>query len=715
MRGSLRNARDHISKTIALCERTDEKHYLMATKAGQCLVHYLQTGVVDGKIVLEINAMLKETRSFLSHSHVAMIFLQTDILQGNYEKAYQSQKHLLRSILSKCLNSEYTVPAFALTSELFMLELRGRKNGKSCLTINGRRITMEFMVNMSLLWFSCISYPAYRGSYYRSKAWWYALKGSNNRARRYFLKAIKAHHSLDMRYEEARSLRDYGDFLQESLSLPGEAKDKYGHAYELFEWCGAKLETDRLKDKIDFAVFQRVETRHPEPIEKNTQLASSHTTTAGVNQVRVNTLYELSNSIRNIDDIDELLHCILRSMINATGAQFGGLFVTDDQQAGRQCLFMNFEGATIPEAGIRYSTKIVEKVMNGREVILVKDAVRERDFAGDCGGEVRSALCVPLTRGKSFHGCVYLGNNMVTGLFSEDSKKTALIIASEAGILLENAYLMDSYKRLNRDLQKKVREQTTDIREKNKQLEEYTLRITDSERMKGLLGGTIVHDIKNYAAGIEGNIALLSRQFSEEQKVQKTSRIVTDCCSSIVSLASNMLDITKMEEGKLVLKKETLTKNALFDMASQLSGNTMLEEKGIKVSFQDNTRDLFAIDADYYLIERVMQNLFSNAAKYAPRNGTVVMSLDEKGEENILGFFSSGVPIPDEDKTLLFDKYARIESASSQYSKGLGLFFCKMVMNAHRGRIWLETDERGNCFRLAFRKKFVQSIFSPAA
>jgi two-component system sensor histidine kinase KdpD len=304
---------------------------------------------------------------------------------------------------------------------------------------------------------------------------------------------------------------------------------------------------------------------------------------------------------------------------------------------------------------------------------------------------------------------------MVTGLFSDDSKKTALIIAAEASILLENAYLMDSYKRLNRDLQKKVREQTTDIREKNKQLAEYNLRIVDSERMKDLLGGTIVHDIKNYAAGIEGNSQLLSRQFPNESKVTKTGRIVSECCAGIVSLASNLLDIGKMEEGKLVLKKETLTKDALFEIAAQLKNNIMFEEKNINISFQDNTKDIFVIDADYYLTERVMQNLFSNAAKYVPKGGKVIFSLENSGEDNIMCFFNSGIPIPDADKTSLFDKYARLESRGSQYSKGLGLFFCKMVMNAHKGRIWLDTDEHGNYFKLAFRKTATQTLVYPAA
>jgi K+-sensing histidine kinase KdpD len=233
--------------------------------------------------------------------------------------------------------------------------------------------------------------------------------------------------------------------------------------------------------------------------------------------------------------------------------------------------------------------------------------------------------------------------------------------------------------------------------------------------MKGLLAGTLVHDIKNYAAGIEGNATLLTKFYPSEERVQKTARVVSDCCTGIVSLASNLLDIGKMEEGKLVVKKELFTKKDLFSMAEQLKQNVMFEEKNISVSLFDNTKETFEIEVDYYLMERVLQNLFSNAAKYVPREGKVMLTLDARGDENVLCFFNSGNPIPEADKPPLFDKYARLDSKGSQYSKGLGLFFCKMVMNAHNGRIWLDTDESGNYFKLAFKKRTVQTVFFPAA
>ncbi|MBN1129564.1 MAG: hypothetical protein JXA71_11285, partial [Chitinispirillaceae bacterium] len=61
-----------------------------------------------------------------------------------------------------------------------------------------------------------------------------------------------------------------------------------------------------------------------------------------------------------------------------------------------------------------------------------------------------------------------------------------------------------------------------------------------------------------------------------------------------------------------------------------------------------------------------------------------------------------GEPVPEKYRGALFEKYARVNVDSSKYAKGLGLFFCRLVMGAHGGTIGLECSERGNCFILKF-------------
>ncbi len=624
--------------------------------------------------------------------------LKINLLNNNLAQSLSVSSEILRTIKEKSLSQEYVASSYSDHCEILINRKTSGLDNENI--FKGSKIPKGLGKNSAFAYFSGIRYPAHMGAALRCLAWYNAFKGRRRVAKYLFQKAIKKHHTLDMRYEEAKSLRDYGLFL-EDCNLPGLARDQFNAAYRLFHQCGAVLETERLKDKVDIIIM---EYKKDAPEKK----ADLQTSMSEVSQLRIDTLYEMSASMREIDNLDALLRQILSAMIKATGAQYGCILLEANEEDGiaAKTMGMNFDGAVMDAKDMHYSEKIIEETRKQKSIVLVKNAPKENLEKADTD-RVRSVLCVPLCHGEYYMGCVYLGNDMVSGLFSESAKKAAQILSAQADVLLHNAYLMEEFKRLNRNLEKKVKEQTSDIEEKNKELQNFSVKVIESERMKDILGGTIVHDIKNYTSGIEGNATLLARQYPNDPKILKTSRIISDCCLSIVSLASNLLDIGKMEDGKLTLKKEMLTRSVLFDMADQLKHNVMFEEKGIAVSVVDNTSDLFAVEADFYLVERVMQNIFSNAAKYVPKGGRVVLSLDIAHNENMLTFFNSGNPISDEEKGFLFDKYARVDSKGSQYSKGLGLFFCKMVMIAHNGRIWLDTDDTGNYFKLAFKCEMV--------
>ena len=152
---------------------------------------------------------------------------------------------------------------------------------------------------------------------------------------------------------------------------------------------------------------------------------------------------------------------------------------------------------------------LVNKVNETQKLQVLDEGVWDEDEGTD-SISLRSGLCVALNWRDKYLGYVYLVNDKVQGLFGEGAQKAAQILATQAGILLENALLMNRYKELNVHLQQQVESQTQDIISKNQQLEDFSMRVVDSERMKNLLSGTLVHDIKNYIAGIEGNIKLLA-------------------------------------------------------------------------------------------------------------------------------------------------------------------------------------------------------------
>ncbi|MCP4647735.1 MAG: hypothetical protein GY852_08415, partial [bacterium] len=184
------------------------------------------------------------------------------------------------------------------------------------------------------------------------------------------------------RYEEAKSIRDYGLFL-EDCNLPGEARDQFNAAYKLFHICGAKLETDRLKERADYdtVIVQR-------EVAKEEEERSSASTMRNVNQVRMDALFDVSSSLTEIDDIDLLFKQILNAMIRATGAQYAWLFVEESNRYNIEELCIDYHGETHNKEEIPFSRKIIRQVKDKRKVVLIRDVSKDKNLlqAGDDTG-----------------------------------------------------------------------------------------------------------------------------------------------------------------------------------------------------------------------------------------------------------------------------------------------------------------------------------------
>jgi len=699
MRGNLDDALRDMKVTIDICSKVEEQYFMVVTCAALNHVMYLKTGVVNKERLDDITKRLEKVDSALFHLEAGGYLLQSEIIRGEYQAAYDRAHLLLPVILKKCINSEYQVRIYSLLCQLISIELRYRSRGIRMIDASDQKLRRQFWIYSLVHFVSSINFPAYRGAFLRNIAWFAALHKWRRVASALFKRSITTYHRLDMRYEEACSLQEYGEFLLEYMNRPGDARDQFDRAAVLFNACGAKMQYEQCRSKTGDYGAEHMEN----PAIHDTRqgdLTREHTS-SGVNLVRFETLAEVSKSITETDEPAILLRQILSAMITVTGAQYGCFFINRTTYGAYEPFALTFEGLEVPVASVPVFSELINKV---NELDAIEYTGDKSLLYGDNDTEttaVRSDLCVPLNWRDKYLGYVYLVNERVKGLFGEGAQKSAMILAAHAGILLENMQLMGRQKKFNEHLQQQVQKQTEDIRNKTTQLEDANLRLLESERMKGILSGTLVHDIKNYAAGISGNLVYLTRRMENDPKSQRICEVVNETCSDIASLASNLLDIAKMDDGKMVVRLEHIDGSFFEAMCQKFGQSTLFEEKDIFPVVLPPKQEV-SLYADVYLLERVLQNLFSNAAKYAPRGSRVEIQFLHEGDEDIVCFFNSGTPIPQSEKEVLFEKYARLKTHKSQYSKGLGLFFCRMVLISHQGRIWLDTDEQGNYFKMAF-------------
>ena len=181
----------------------------------------------------------------------------------------------------------------------------------------------------------------------------------------------------------------------------------------------------------------------------------------------------------------------------------------------------------------------------------------------------------------------------------------------------------------------------------------------------------------------------------------KQKEFLSDISSStnrLVFLVGTLLDIARLESGKINLALEKVALKTLFDeAASELAQLSRKKKLKIQVRFAKNVR--FAL-IDPKLIKQVMINLMANAIKYSNMGTTIEINASQNKNGAIVVVKNQGIEILPEDKPHIFLKFFRTEPARRADSEGsgLGLYLSRLIIEAHDGKMWFESNKKTTCF-----------------
>ena len=222
------------------------------------------------------------------------------------------------------------------------------------------------------------------------------------------------------------------------------------------------------------------------------------------------------------------------------------------------------------------------------------------------------------------------------------------------------------------------------------------------ERLKEMqrrLAEFLVHDFKNPLSVLDANLQLL-RRAAESRLDPKGQGFLDDaaaCAKRLFGLVNTVLDVYKMEDEGLKLSRARLPVRALLEgCAAELAPLARL--KGIRLEVSVAPEGLLC-EADQALLERVLGNLVTNAVRYTPRGARIVLSGGEAGDgATRLAVEDEGSRIAPEHREFIFEKFGRVQVQQDLPGHGLGLTFCRLALEAHGGRIWVEDGAVGNRF-----------------
>ncbi|RMG67773.1 MAG: response regulator [Nitrospirae bacterium] len=251
----------------------------------------------------------------------------------------------------------------------------------------------------------------------------------------------------------------------------------------------------------------------------------------------------------------------------------------------------------------------------------------------------------------------------------------------------------------------RIRQYQEELMESYRELERQNERLRNLEHMKEELTHMVIHDIKNSLFEMSFILQLFLKhkdRFSEKQVNFLKAGI--DNCEHTKSMIQNVLDIYRMQEGKLRLNKEATYLDDIIDQTTEMFRLSLeLNELNLNVFIDD---ELPPVEIDRVVISRVLSNLLYNALKHTPRGGDIVIRAFDNEDSFIrVEVENEGDSIPREFREKIFDRFEQLEMREKGIitgSCGLGLSFCKMAVECHGGRIWVDDREDSMGSRFCF-------------
>lgn len=203
----------------------------------------------------------------------------------------------------------------------------------------------------------------------------------------------------------------------------------------------------------------------------------------------------------------------------------------------------------------------------------------------------------------------------------------------------------------------------------------------------------VSHELRTPLTAIQGFAeTLLNGGLEDQENNRRFIEIIRNHASRLARLTDDLLELSKIEAGKLPIHLQTVKLTDLVAPVIELAQNIALR-KGVSLNFVSPPGVVPAFTGDVGLLREVLRNLLDNAIQYTGPNGRIEVSAERKGLAVVFTVADTGIGIPQSEHNRIFERFYRVDVARSREAggTGLGLAIAKHIVEAHGGQIWVES------------------------
>lgn len=225
------------------------------------------------------------------------------------------------------------------------------------------------------------------------------------------------------------------------------------------------------------------------------------------------------------------------------------------------------------------------------------------------------------------------------------------------------------------------------------------------ETLKQDFADMISHDLRSPLMAMSNSLVLLERGVKGELSDNAKARVQTASkkVESLIALVNDLLDFQKLKAGKMELNTSHECLGEIVREAADLLAENA-RRKNIEILLPEGE---FRIDLDKNKIMQVVINLMSNAIKFSKESSKVIVEVLDADDSNfsIFSISDCGPGVAEEFRTKIFEPFEQAPSMHANEGTGLGLAICKLIVEAHGGKIWVEPKSNGSVFKFELPKR----------
>ncbi|HNO94194.1 MAG TPA: GAF domain-containing protein, partial [Anaerolineales bacterium] len=396
----------------------------------------------------------------------------------------------------------------------------------------------------------------------------------------------------------------------------------------------------------------------------------------------LSTVATVSTTTATVLDPDELLKTVVNISKERFGLYHAHIFLNNDDElvltsgAGEVGQKMLESGLTID---INAEKSLVARAARGRQAVIINDVTKEEGFLPNpLLPNTQSEMAVPMLVGESVLGVFDIQSDKINA-FTEEAADIYTTLASQVAVALQNARLYQEQASV-----------VTQLRELDRLKSSFLANMSHELRtpLNSILGFADV-----MLEGLDG--PLTSTMDNDLRLIQKNGQ-------HLLHLINDVLDMAKIESGRMSLHADTFNVNNLLEEVTSIT-SSLASDKNIALYIEPESDREVEIYADSTRIRQVMINLVNNSIKFTEK-GSVALNVSQMDDARVLiTVKDNGLGIPTDQLETIFLEFTQVDTTTTRKvgGTGLGLPISRRLVEMHGGRLWAESsgiDGEGSTF-----------------